>query len=184
MATLTAFPASHIAGDTLRVERPSYADAPVGAGWTVTLTLLDIEGAVVEATATEEGTLWTFTVAAEDWSALTAGPVALTVRGSKSGEVVTLERATLLLAADPTVSGTGATSKFAHVERVIAACEARLEGKITDDVQMYQLPDGVTVSKLTLREVRELLAQYQAKRSRMLRGGRPRVREVWYGFRG
>ena len=181
--TLTAFPASHVAGDTLIVERTSYAGVPVGAGWEVKLTLIDVAGAKVEATAAESGAAYQFVVDASEWAALKAGPLTWAVTAVKDGVRMTAESAVLSLLPDPTNAANGATSRRAHIERVIAACEARLEGKITDDVQMYQLPDGVTVSRMSLRDVQALLNDYRSQRARLLRGGKPRVREVWYGRR-
>lgn len=183
MSPLSAFPASHIAGDTLVVERASYDAAPLGDGYTVVATLLDTAGKKITATAVES-TVYTFTVPASAWSGVAPGPVSFAVTATKSGARTVVESGTILVSPDPTVAASGPTSKLAHIERVIAACEAKLEGKITDDVQMYQLPDGVTVSRMTLREIRETLATYKAMRVRILRGGKPRVRETWYAFRG
>lgn len=183
VSTLSAFPSAHVAGDTLVVERSAYDDAPIGDGYTVVATLLDTAGKKITATAVES-TVYTFTVAASAWAGIAPGPVSFAVTATKSGARTVVESGTILVSPDPTVAASGPTSKLAHVERVIAACEAKLEGKITEDVQMYQLPDGVTVSRMTLREVRETLAAYKAKRVRMLRGGKPRVRETWYALRG
>lgn len=184
MATLTAFPDSLIAGDTLLVSR-TYDDeaVAVGEGWTVTLTLLTIASDKHEVVATESAGTFLFTLSATASAALPAGYTSYAVTALRAGVRVTVQQGAITVKADPTNALSGQASEIAHVERVIAACKARLEGKITDDVQMYQLPDGVTVSRMTLREVRELLAQYSAKRQRMLSGGRPRVREVWYALR-
>lgn len=184
MATLIAFPASLIAGDTLLVARTYDEEGvAVGASWAVTLTLLTISGQKVEVTAVESSGTFLFTLTATASAGLPAGYTSYAVTAVKNGIRVTVEQGSLTVKPDPTNALSGDASEMAHVERVIAACKARLEGKVTDDVQMYQLPDGITVSRMTLRDVRELLVQYQVKRQRMLTRGRPRVREVWYGLR-
>lgn len=183
MEILTAFPAALIAGDTVTIDRV-YGDVPTGAGWTVTLTLVSLDGSTVTATATEQGAAFRFALTAATSANLDTGAHTFAVTAAQSGARYTIERGTITVDGDPTSGTTGSTSALAHVERVIAACEARLEGKVTDDVQMYQLPDGITVSKLSLREVRELLAQYRVRKRRLLQGGRPfGVRETWYAAR-
>lgn len=184
MEILTAFPASLIAGDTTTVVRTYDAHGvSVGDGWTVRLTLLSLNSERVTVTATESGTAFQFVLTATESVKLPAGYTSLAVTATKDDTRYTVEEGALTVKPDPTNALSGQASEMAHVDRVIRACQDKLEGKVTDDVQMYQLPDGVTVSKLTLREVRELLAQYKAKRARLLHGGRPRIREMWYALR-
>lgn len=182
MQNASHFPTSHIIGDTLIVER-TYADVAVGDGWTVAVTFVAMTGDQLAVTATESGNVFLFTLTAALSAQLRAGSVSWAVTAKKDGARYTLERGSFVASGDPTAGATGKASLLAHVERVIAACEARIEGKITDDVQMYQLPDGVTVSKLTLREVRETLSQYRAKRRRMINGGSLKVLQFGYGTR-
>lgn len=184
MEILTAFPSSLISGDSLTVAR-TYGSVGVvpGAGWTVALTLVSLAGAKTEVGATETDGAFRFTLAAAVSATLTPGSMRLAVTATKAGDRLTVEQSVLTVAPDPTDAYAAQSTELAHVQRVITVCQDRLEGKVTADVQTYQLPDGVMVAKLTLREVRELLAQYKAKRARLLSGGRPRVREVWYALR-
>lgn len=180
MDPLTAFPASITAGDTTIVDR-SYSDVPLGASWVVVCTIVAPDGSTASVTATEVGASFRFTFATTDTDNLTPGAATLAVTASKAGARYTVETRSLVVIADPTSVAAAQATKLAHITRVIAACEAALEGRMTDDVQMYQLPDGVTVSKLSISEIRETLASYRAQKARILRGGRNRVRQVSYG---
>lgn len=182
MDILASVPASLIAGDTVVIDRV-VDGVPTGDGWTVQLSLVSLTGTVVDVAGAEQGTAFRLTLSGSTTADLEPGVQSWALMATKDGARTTVDRGRIVVEPNPTDGTASVNTELAHVERVIAACQARLEGKATDDVQMYQLPDGVTVSRLTLREVRELLAQYKAKRARMLSRGRPRIREVWYALR-
>lgn len=164
--------------------RRQFADIATGAGYTVKLRFIAIDGTITTLTATEDVGDFVFAVLPASLVSVTPGVLTWAVTAEKSTtERYTLEQGVTQLDPDPSNTTTAATTKLAHVERVIAICEAALESKLTDDMQMYQLPGGVTVSKLSIREVRETLAAYNAKRKRILNGGKMAVREVWYAPR-
>ena len=173
----TAVPARLTAGDSESIRR-SFADVSPGDGYTVSLRLISTGGAIAVVEATEETSTFLFTVTTAATADLPPGVLTWVISAEKTGERLTLESGSLQLDPDPANATTATTSKMAHIERVIAACEAALEAKVTDDVQMYQLPGGLTVSKMSLREVRETLAAYRARRRRILNAGRPSIREV------
>lgn len=178
----TAVPARLTAGDSDSI-RLSFADVSPGDGYTLTLRIVATSGKIVEMTATEETSSFLFPIATTDLADLPPGVASWTISAAKTGERLTLDHGVIQIDPDPENSASAGSSKLAHIERVIAACEAAIEGKMTDDVQMYQLPGGVTVSKMSMREVRETLAAYKARRRRILNGGRPSIREVWYAPR-
>lgn len=176
----TAFPALLTAGDSLAVD---VALPQVTPGDTVRWTLVDAAGSATTIDATPSGgETYRITVPTSTSASFATGPAqwVITIHGDQTRRSV--RRGDLEIGADG-ASASRALERRLHIDRVIQACEARLEGKVTDDVQMYQLPDGVTVSKLTLAEVRDLLREYQARRRRLASGGRLQVREAWYGGR-
>lgn len=178
---LADFPTRLIAGDSVTVSR-TFSDVPVGDGWTVTWHVVMPNGQRVSTEASEAAGAFLFALTASDAANLAAGGAFSSVVAVKDTERRSFPLGPVVIAPDP-VTSNGSQTELAHVERVIAACEARIEGRVSDDVQMYQLPGGTTVSKMTLSEVTALLAQYRAKRSRMLRGGQMRIREVTYARR-
>jgi hypothetical protein len=182
-STLTAPPAHLIAGDTLAVAVPEPTDYPVAESWVHTLRIQAIDGTDASATGVLADGVLTFTVTALNTDGLTPGPATWARTATKTSERVTLAYGQLTVVPDP--SGDQSTSELAHVQRTIAACEARLEGKVSEDVLMYQLPDGVMLQKLSLAQVSALLTQYRAKRRALLgqSSGGIRVLEVWYANR-
>ena len=182
-STLTAPPAQLIAGDTLVVAVPEPTDYPVSDSWVHTLRVQAIDGTDASATGVLASGVLTFTLTAVSTGGLTAGPATWARTATKTTQRATLAYGSLTVMPDP--SGDQSTSELAHVQRTIAACEARLEGKVTEDVLMYQLPDGVMLQKLSIAQISALLVQYRAKRRALLgqSNGGIRVREVWYANR-
>jgi len=178
---LSRVPDRILAGDTLVVALAEPSEYLTADGWTHALVLQGIDGTAANASASSTSGTVTFTVSAADTVSLSAGAATWAWTATKAGARYTLDRARVTVLADP--AGDQSTSELAHIERVIAACQAKLEGKITDDVMMFQLPDGVMLQKLNMRDVRETLAMYKAKRRALLNGGRPRIREAWYASR-
>lgn len=182
MDPLTALPARFIAGDSRAIRR-SFAAVSPGDGYTVKLRFASTAGLVVDVTGAEEASTYLFTIATTTLRDVKPGVLTWTLTAEKTDERITLDAGTMVLEPDPANAATASQSALAHIERVIAACECAMENKMTDDVQMYQLPGGVTVSKMSMREVRETLAIYKAKRKRLLNRGRLFVREVGYARR-
>lgn len=181
--TLTTPPAQLIAGDTLVVAIAEPSEYPTADGWVHALSLQAIDGTDAVATGVAAGGTLTFTVSAPLTDGLTPGAATWARTATRSGARYTLDYGRLTVVPDP--SGDQSTGQLAHVERVIAACEARLEGKVTEDVLMFQLPDGVMLQKLSITQINALLVQYRAKRRALLgqSTGGIRVREVWYARR-
>lgn len=172
MDPLTAFPTTHVAGDTLAVLR-SYATVPVGAGWTVKARFTaGVGGHQATVTAQESGTGWLFTLSAGEAAKLPPGLVTVAVTAEKGGERYTVDGSTLTLRSDPS-SADRSTDPLAVCEDMIARCDAALAQLMTDGVAMYQLPDGVMVQTRSPQEVTRVRAIYAAKKRRLLNGGRP-----------
>lgn len=178
---LSQVPDRIIAGDTLVVAWAEPSEYLTADGWTHALTIQAIDGSGATASASSAAGVVTFTVLATNTGGLTAGPASWAWTATNGAVRYTLGGARVTVVADP--AGDQSETELAHIERVIAACQLRLEGKITDDVMMFQLPDGVMLQKLNLKDVHATLALYKAKRRALLNGGRPRVREAWYAQR-
>lgn len=71
----------------------------------------------------------------------------------------------------PNLRTASETDLLTHVDRVIAACEAAIEGRLTADVARYGR-EGTFVDKLPIEQVRLTLGLYNAKRWRRDNPGR------------
>lgn len=181
MEPLANVPDRVVAGDSLSIRR-AFPDVGDGS-YTLKLQFFPVSGTLVAITSADTTSPFLFAVAPGDLANVEPGAVPWAITAEKSGARITLDSGTIQVAPDPANATTAQTTNLAHIERVIAVCQSVIEGKLTDDVQMYQLPGGITVSKLTLREVRQLLAQYQAQRATILRRGRPSVKRMGYAIR-
>lgn len=181
MEPLATVPDRIVAGDSVTIQR-SFSAVDDGS-YALKLRFVPINGAIVTVTSPESTSPFTFPVAPTDLANVEPGAVPWTITAEKTGERITLDSGTIEVLPDPANATTAATTNLAHIERVISVCRAIIENKITADVQMYQLPGGVTVSKLTMREVRQLLASYQAQRATILRRGRPQILRLGYAIR-
>lgn len=150
------------AGDTW-VWKYSDPDFPLTEGWALSYALAG--AAVLAWTAgwgSASGNVTTVTIPAATTTDLTAGSYEFTRiwtgSGTYAGRVhtVALPRLTILANPQTRAAGDGQT----HAERTLAVLEAALEGRLTDDIEQYQI-GGRAVSKIPVRELVALRATYR-----------------------
>lgn len=158
----TIEPETATAGDTWLW---TYADGAyqLSEGWTLSYALagasvLDWDSSWVAAS----GNVSTITVPATTTADLTPGSYEFsriwTGSGTYAGRVhsVVLSRLTILPNPQTRAAGEGQT----HAERTLAVLEAALEGRLTDDIESYQI-GGRAVSKIPVAELMTLRAKYR-----------------------
>lgn len=189
MAPITpvGVPSQLIAGDTLLFS-VSYGDFPVSEGWTLSMTLAGVgtlqteSGEITE----DDGTTWTVTIPASRTRTLAAKPGVyrwfhyMTGSGSYSGRRYTVAEGRIEVLLNPADAADG-DFQFQE-EKDLAVVEARLAGRLTDDMQAY-----------TIRGRQVVLIPYQelvAERARLKRAvwklrnpglAMPVLRRVYHG---
>jgi hypothetical protein len=142
-------PISIVAGDTV-VFTKVLADYSVVDGWAMKYRLFGPMGIgaapIVDKTITPVpivNGLWQITFAPADTSAVVAdASYRLVGQVSLSGETHTIYDATLRILANP-ITATP-TNLLSHAERTLAIIEAKIEGRMTADMEHYQI-DGKLV---------------------------------------
>lgn len=157
----THVPDSAVAGDTWRwaVELP---DHPPSDGWALTYAFRGAQ--TVQVTAQPDGETYVVTVPAAETAKLGSGVCPWSARVAKDGERYTVATGTVTVEAD---LGEGPTTN----ERILAAIEATLEGRASQDADTYQIA-GRAVSKTPHDKLMDLRARYRYLVEIERRGGR------------
>ena len=130
------------------------------------------------------GTDHTVTIAASATADLTAGVYEVTRiwtgSGTYANQVYTVPCPALTVLANPATAGAG--DRQTWEEKTLAVVESVLEGRVTDDILMYQI-GGRTVSKIPLQELLSLRSSLRAAVSAQRTGsfGR-RIRYTFTNF--
>lgn len=159
-------PTSATAGDSWEWDR-TLSDYPPSGGWTLTYSLTGAHESVlsISATTSDLGDYFEVRVAPATTVAYTAGPYKLIGHVTDGTDRFVVYSAPLTVLPDPAT----ATPEFTHAERMLAAIRALLEGRVTEDVQRFQVA-GRALEKMEPVELRKWEAVY-ADRVRMERGG-------------
>ncbi len=145
-------PAEAVAGDTLEFDY-SHSDFPVADGWSPTLILRGNHDFTSQAGhITTEGDTYKFKVPAAEF-VIAAGSYRYAISFSKDGDRVTAESGTMRITADPTA----ALNSKSHAEKMLEIVEARLEGRLIDDIESYSI-GGRSVTLLSMSELRSIRA--------------------------
>lgn len=142
------------AGATAKWTR-SLADYPASDGWSLIYTFRG-PSQLEEQVARPSGSDFAITIQADDTEDLLAGTYSWTARVELNGEVYVVARGVLTV-----VLFDGAVEQL-HEEKVIAVCEAALEGRLTADMQSYAV-DGKQVTKIPVEELERILTKYRWK---------------------
>lgn len=149
MALQTTPPACLNAGDTSKFTM-SFADygAPTWAA------VIHLRGASsLDVTATADGTSHAFVITTAQSALLQPGTYSWAVRVSDGGELYTAAEGTLVVEANIALALAG--DFVSHAERMLAAIDAVLDGRITADVESYSI-GGRAVTKHSLTELKKL----------------------------
>lgn len=176
-------PSSVVAGDSWLWE-VSYQDYPSSEGWALSYTFRGAGS--LDTTAGEvvvSSDVWTVHIPASRTADLGAGAYRwaayMTGSGSYAGRRHEVARGVVTVVANAALATDGALQS--SDERILAAIEAALEGRITDDVQMTQI-NGRLVTNIPILELQRLRGIYERRVWKLRNPGRQPVQRVV--FRG
>lgn len=172
MDDLTQMPARFSAGASVTYTR-TVDDYPASDGWTLKVYLAGVAGTAVEATVTTDadGRRYVVTIPGTATAALATGGYRYVERVSKTSPASgpwEVGRGSVML--DPNVATGGAGDPLQTVERAIALVTARIEGRLTTDMDSFIIA-GRSVTKIPMDKLEATLARLENKRARILRGG-------------
>ena len=157
----TSYPKSFGQGTTLKVSR-SFSDYPANDGWTLILT---VNGASSHSwTAAADGSDYLITISSSDSTTyLPPGKYYFKEYVSKSGE--RYEVSSDVFDVTPDYSGLAVNGARTKNEIILEAIDAKLEGRFSSDAESYSI-GGRSISKIPIKELTSLRAQYAYKVSR------------------
>jgi len=170
-------PEELIAGDSWWWDR-YVPDYPPSAGWSLTYVLSGTHASAIQVPAAEadDGDYFKVRIAAADTADYTAGPYKLTAYASDGMDRFTVLEAQVVVRADLAT----AAPSVSHAERMLAAIEARLEGRLEADIEQYGIA-GRSVMKIPAEQLLSMRNQYRAE-VRQQRSPRSTFRKVAVSF--
>ena len=169
-------PTRAIAGDTWRWDRTVDGYTPAG-GWSLTYAIRGKSTLTLTGVANAGNTGWEITATAAQ-----TGPVAPGVYEWAAFVTQGAERYTVLtgsLTVTPNLSIAKAGERQSHEERMLAAIEARLEGRLEADMEEYQL-EGRLVKRIPFEQLQSARARYAFAVRLQRNGGRTPQTEVTF----
>ncbi len=153
----TVVPSKFTAGDTVTFQR-TFADYPADDSWTYSITLIGAQKVTKAGVA--NGKAFDLTLAATDTDDFTTpGAVRYQERVSKGGEAHTVGEGTVFVELNYTAAAAGAT--LSYEEKTLTVIEAALSGRLTSDMQSYQI-GGRAVVKIPFEELNRLRNRFTA----------------------
>jgi hypothetical protein len=166
--TPTGVPSELVAGDSARWRIADLADYPQSESWTPKYELVgksvlhQIVG--VWQTSGDDAQYWLFTLTPVQTADIEAGRYRLIGRmvgsGTYTGREETVSNDVLVVLADPRAADESVFQT--HIERTLAVIEAAIEGRLTADIESYQVA-GRAVSKIPIEQLVALRASYAAQ---------------------
>ncbi len=168
-------PSTLYAGTTWTWDR-SYSDYPP-ATWTATAVIVGTDGKLSLTASTNNGN-HRFSATATQTAALPAGTYRVYITVTSGAEVYPVEETTLEVKPNP---ATVAVGEFrTHAERMLAAIEAKLEGRADADLESYTIGNR-SVSQIPVRELLRLRNIYRAQVYRQQAGADAVSTKVTFG---
>lgn len=170
--TPTGPPSTLHAGDSVRFRIADHPDYPNSEGWDLQYNLQgvdrlldDADITVVFQTSGDDENHWLVTITAAKTANLSAGRYRLMGHFAGSGSFANrrerLDELDTVLVVLPDPATTVANAFQTHAERTLAVIEAVLEGRLTDDIEQYQIA-GRSVSKIPIEQLTKLRGRYAA----------------------
>lgn len=176
-------PERFTAGDTVRFTRAfdGYSSAD---GWTYAIYIAGAQTLSAAGVANAEGG-WDVTIpagtAAGQSGSLDAGGYQYIERVSKVSPAETYTLGSGLITVDLNLATAAAGDAQSHEEKTLSVLEAALSGRLTKDIQSYQIA-GRAVNKIPISELRKLYKDYRIAVARQRSGGAPsRTIKVQFG---
>lgn len=166
MSTLYALPEAFAAGTTVKYSR-SFTGYPASAGWTAKLHLAGVTVLTIEAAT--DGDSFAFTLAATATKDLLPGNHQWREIVEKDGEKFIA--ASGVVRVEPDVEAATAGSLASWEETSLAVVEAALGGRLTSDMESYQIA-GRAIVKIPVNELMKLRNQLRAAVRAQARPGR------------
>lgn len=169
----TTEPTDLLAGDSWEWDR-SVPDFPASS-WDLSYHFLGPERFTI--TAQKDGDTFQIRVPASETTMRSAGPYRLVGRVTDGTDTYTVYEGPVVIRPDPATS----VPTLSHAERTLAVIEAAIEGRLTADIEDYQVA-GRAVKKIPIAELVKLRGIYRAEVWRARNPGRfgPSV-EVVFG---
>lgn len=156
----TTEPETARAGDTWKWTK-SLADYPVSEGWTLTYSfrgasvLADVDVVVVPGT-----NAYAVSVLPAKTAPLIPGAYSWAAFVTKAGERYTADEGILVI--ERNLSTAAAGDALSHAEKALPIIEAALSGRLTADIENYQI-NGKAVAKIPILELKRLRSQYRTE---------------------
>lgn len=157
-------PTTITAGDTVQFTR-TFGDYNPTDGWALTYRLVGpmgkSTGALVNTTVTAapQASGWLVAFAPADTAdVIEDGSYRLVGRVTRGSETYTIYAGVVALKANPLSASP--LNLLTHAERTLAIIESKIEGRLTADLEHYQI-DGRAVGKIEIRELMKLRARYR-----------------------
>ena len=155
----TVVPSRFAAGDTVKFTR-SFSDYSAADGWTYVIYFNGAQAMSKAGTTAADGIGFAITLATTDTDDFTTpGAVRYQERVTKAGETYTVGEGTVDVARN--YNGAAAGAAQTHEEKTLAVIEAAMSGRLTSDIESYQIA-GRAVSKIPIEQLSRLRAQYAA----------------------
>lgn len=163
--TPTREPQSFISGDSVTWGREDLVDDYPAPTWSASYALRGTTGQGLTKAATADGAAFVFALTAAETAALPAGTYGYTVTVTDGTQRHTVARGSVEIIVDLAALALGdAHDPRGHLDRLIDALEATLEGRATKDQQSYTIA-GRTLDRIPLPDVRALLNSAYARRT-------------------
>lgn len=164
----TTEPTRATAGDTWRWNRSVSGYSPAD-GWVLTYAFrgkstLDLTGA-----ANVDNTGWELTADATKTAVMQPGVHRWKAFVTKAGERYTVDEGVTTVDANFALAAAGALQT--HAERMLAAIEAKMEGRLTSDMEEYVIA-GRQLKRIPFEQLPALRSRYAAEVRRQRNGGR------------
>ena len=162
--TPTGEPTQIIAGDSVRWRIADHADYPNSESWSLKYELVGVNTLPIAPTFQTSGddeNHWLIDIPTTDTDDLDAGRYELVKRfvgaGSFAGREETVDRFVLAVRTNPRTAVDGAFQT--HAERTLEVIEAALEGRLSKDLESYQIA-GRSISKIPVETLMKMRGRY------------------------
>jgi len=151
----SGMPESLTAGTTYKFSQ-GWTDYPANAGWTAGIYIAGAAVTRAPITGTPNGSYFDFVLSAAALASFPSGNYQWQIIVAKAGE--SYIAASGVLRVLPNVAQATAGSLLTWAERTLPIVEAAIEGRLTADVQSYQI-NGRAVTKIPIGELLNLRAK-------------------------
>ncbi len=162
--TPTGEPSEFIAGDSVRWRIADHADYPNSESWSLKYELVGVNTLAISPTFQTSGDdedHWLIDIPSTDTDDLDAGRYELVKRfvgsGTYAGREETIGRFVMSVRDNPRSAADGVFQT--HAERTLRVIEAALEGRLTTDLESYQIA-GRSISKIPVETLMKMRGRY------------------------